>query len=345
MRKALIPLGIAAVIGVVGIVVSTVGGSGYVPATLTLEGAGGTDAEVKDLETFDKVLSSEGLNRGSAYYSALIGAKEDPEPLKEGNSFGAIAIGGTQVRQGSNSQTLERTLTIAQNEKGCIYHIDAVVDARADGESSHLDQDLLFAVSRHGMFIKYNNYEQTNSDKESQKTLDVMNKGVKNHRGNWYELSLSEAHQKEAEKGPGTSIDSMAHYMALYTCAMTAASWSSEMLSALDGNAQFFTMCSEIITAYGEEMSKSGNVWTYEQPKYATTYKFDLNTPNEPKIHAVQDYSQSGVTQKQTQDISFYHLDNCKVEIVESGAGDMYDLLGSAFEELYREQAKSAMGA
>ncbi|MBE6126856.1 MAG: hypothetical protein E7182_02660 [Erysipelotrichaceae bacterium] len=338
MRKALIPLGIAAAIGVAGVVVSSVGGaSGYVPATLELQAAEGTDQKVQKMDELQTFLTSPAVSRTSDYYRGIVGLKTDPEPVAKGNSFGAVATGNFSAKNGQQQMSYDRTLTIAENERGVIYRYEGTATQSANGVTQTVDQDVLYAVSRHGMFIKYNSYSQTMSgNSASASTAQYINDGIKAHRGQWYTVGISQEHLDEMGKSMPTTPDAYIRYMAMTTCATIASSFESQMYDSIDGNNQFLTMCAGIIEAHQpDEQSKQWNV--YDDTMQAD-FAFNIQDPVSPKIKATQNVSSAGTTQVQNQNISLCHLDNIKVEIVETGVGDFFDLFGSAVEAALREQ-------
>ena len=338
MRKALIPLGIAAAIGVAGVVVSSVGGAGvYVPATLELQAADGTDQKVQKMDELQTFLTSPAVSRGATYYRGLIGAKTDPEPVAKGNSFGCVATGNYSVKTARQEMSYNRTLTIAENERGVIYRYEGKTTMTADDVTQTVDQDVLYALSRHGMFVKYNSYLQTlTGNSASASTVQYINDGIKAHRGQWYTVGISQEHLDEMGKAMPSTPDGYIRYMAMTTCASIASTFEAQMYDSIDGNNQFLTMCAGIIGSH--QLDPQSKQWNIHDDTYQADFKFDINDPVNPKITATQNISSAGASQIQNQNISLCHLDNIKVEIIETGVGDFFDLFGSAIEAALRQE-------
>lgn len=338
MRKALIPLGIAAAIGVAGVVVSSVGGaSGYVPATLELQAAEGTDQKVQKMDELQTFLTSPAVSRTSDYYRGIVGLKTDPEPVAKGNSFGCVATGNFSAKNARQEMSYDRTLTIAENERGVIYRYEGTTTLSANSVTQTVEQDVLYALSRHGMFIKYNSYSQTmTGNSASASTAQYINDGIKAHRGQWYTVGISQEHLDEMGKAMPTTPDAYFRYMAMTTCASIASTFEAQMYDSIDGNNQFLTMCAGIIGAH--QLDAQSKQWNIHDDSMQADFTFDIHDPVNPKIKATQNISSAGTTQVQNQNISLCHLDNIKVEIVETGVGDFFDLFGSAVEAALRQQ-------
>lgn len=343
MRTALIPIGIAAAIGVAGIVITNVGGSGvYVPATVEMEAAGGTDEKVQTIDDLETILTSPAALRSGAYYENLVGATSDPQPEKGGsNSFGCIATGNYSLKQGSTTQSYTRTLTIAQNEKGCVYRIEIDMTQSVNSVTTTLKQDVLYAISRHGMFTKYNSYHETNGQVGA--SISYVNDAAMSHRGAWYTLDLSEAHKKEMSGGIPTTEAAAFRYMSMMTCSQIVSAYQSSLLAGISSNNAFFGQVAALIQANRDQFESGKKNYTLDLRKEnGLQLTFDLSNAASPTIVLDEDFTMSSVTEKQHQEIRLYHIDNAKVEIIDSGAGDMFDLFGEAIEKMYRAQAASA---
>ena len=335
MRKALIPLGIAAAIGAVGLSIAAMNGP-FVPATIALDGAGGTDATVTSVADFEGVLASPAASRGSAYYSALVGQAKDPEPVAKGNSFGATAVGTMTAEQGNLKQTVDRTLKIAQNEKGAIYHIDSRVTESFFGKyTARTEQNALFAISRFGAFTKFNSYSVSDTRAEGDKTAQYITEAITSNRGKWFTVGISEAHLKEM-----SSASDPMKAMVIGTCQSLAASYLANYLNSIDQNNQFFQMTGTFLQAHEAELEKRGSTATYYDEAQYTRWTFNWSTQAKPRIVADQQYRSGDAAQIQKQDIELCHLDNIKVDIIENGEGDFYDLFGPAISKVIAASSK-----
>ena len=167
MKKAIIPLGIAAVFCLVGSVVYFSNVS--YPSKLEFEGAGGTDETVESLDDAEAVLSIPAFQRGGSYYAALSALEEDPEPAEEGNSVGVEVTG----YYNQNGFSENRTLLVAQNEKGLIYQYNGT--QTSDGTA--VTRNMFMAASKYGMFIKFNSIstvQTSTSDSSETQQYDEM---------------------------------------------------------------------------------------------------------------------------------------------------------------------------
>ncbi len=313
MRKAIIPMAIAAVFGLTGVIVYSVGT--YVPETITLEGDGGTDTKVEDLDGAIEAFSVPALSRGAAYYQSLMLMEEDPEPLPEGNSIGVHVVGNYNYELTGTSY--DRELIIAQNEKGLNYRYDGW--QLVSGTKTTLDY--LVAVSRHGMFVKYNSHAIANQDGEEVDELQRdLSAGMNNNRGKWFKVDISEAHMKEAAE-----TSDYIRSMVITTCAMVATQYQSQFLNVVETNNGQILELAQIINSAKSSAEQNGKIYRISNSNLNAAV--NLNNATQPVV--VLD-SPTSSKEKQHQDITVCHINNTKVNIIENGQGDFVDLFGDA---------------
>ena len=314
MKKAIIPMAIAAIFGLTGIIVYSTGT--YVPETITLEGDGGTDEKVENLDGAVGAFSVAALQRGSAYYQSLMAMEKDPEPLKEGNSIGVNCEGS--YSSDSLKTSYERKLIIAQNEKGLNYHYAGW--QIVSGMKTTLDY--LVAVNRHGMFVKYNSHAIEPQEKDL-KVEDLqldLSKAMNSNRGKWFSVTVTDEHMKEAQ-----DYSNPVRAMMIGICASVAQEYQAQFLNVVDTNNKQITELGQIIDAEKAKAEKSGNVYKISSADLNATV--NLASPTAPVVTL---QSIASAKDKQHQDITLQHINNTKVNIIENGQGDFVDLFGEA---------------
>ena len=316
MRKAIIPMAIAAIFGLGGVIVYSTGT--YVPETVTLEGDGGTDEKVETLDDVSKAFSVAALSRGSAYYSALMMAEEDPEPLPEGNSIGVTCNG---YYDNNNGTSYNRKLIIAQNERGLNYHYDGWQNV--SGTKTTLDY--LVSVSRHGMFVKYNSHAISSEDELDELQIQ-LSESMNRNRGKWFTVDVNEAHMKEAEEiAKSGDMSKYMRAMVISTCAAVATQYQSQFLNVVDtNNGQIKELASIIESAKGSA-EQSGSTYKMSNSNLSATVNLTSKTSPEVILDSLVNSKE-----KQHQEITLCHINNTKVNIVEGGQGDFVDLFGDA---------------
>lgn len=329
MKKAIIPMAIAAAFGLVGVIVYSTGT--YFPATLTLEGAGGTDEQVETLDDVVSAFSSPALARGSAYYQTLMLMDKDPEPLPEGNSIGVICSGNYDDGHGTS---YSRELTIAQNEQGLIYHYDGW--QKINGTTTTLDY--LMAISRHGMFVKYNKHS-IESEKEGNSAEDQLQKdlstSINKNRGKWIYVGVTEEHMKEVEAAQTTTDPSVyMRAMAVASAEMIATQYQAQFLNVVDTNNAQLLELGQIVAQAKSSAEAEGATYKINQADLYVTV--NLSNKTTPVLTLTSPFNS---TVKQLQNISLHHINNTKVEIVSQSKGDFVDLFGDAIINYYSNLA------
>ena len=342
MKKAFIPLGISGAFAVFGLVAAValtggLGGGGYTPEKYEIEGGNGIDSTANSPEEL-KSLMGDVVLQPSTYYDNLKNldpSAPDPSPV-EGkiNSLGVVFEG-----RGTNyaGAYLDRTLTIAQNEKAAYYQ--AVGSEKYNGRT--LDQDAILSVSRKGMSVKFNTYSVSYSspasdeyEKMQRDMMDALIEGINDHRGEWYSVGLSEAHLKELETPVYPyETDKYPHYFALQLSLNYAEQFRSTFLSAIDSNNSFIGQMITVINSVTDFVSEN---FVYRGTYNDYDVVVDFTKPASPSFN-YNDLQRGGDV---SETATFVHVNNVFVPVAGDSAGDMFDLFGKPIEKYVKEQLK-----
>jgi hypothetical protein len=325
MKKAFIPLGISggfAILGLVGALALSV--VSYVPENIKVESAGGNDVTVSNPDELSSELKNTSTFGGS-YYQALIGSDVDPEPVEGKNNSIAISCEG---RADYGTVSFERSLIVTQNHLGAFYQYDGW----STSGDVKTEQNLLFGISRYGMFVKWNSYSVTALKGSLDEYSEIFVKAIQKRRGNWYKVEVSEEPTGEMTE------DGMIHDYAVGLAQTFATSFSTMFLSSIDSNN---TLIGQLITII-DSVKSSESGFTESGTHYygyIDSINLDLyfDSVAKPRIKLS--------TSQETENLTIEHIDNTKVRIVESAKGDFYNLFGEGLIEAAKEAYEEAMKA
>ena len=348
MKKSLIPMGIAGLLALG----ATFSSLSYVPATVTLEGAGGTDMRTATPQDAGVVMLAAAAKNGD-YYGSLEGLPDDPEPVPgELNSLG-IEVSGFHVMtddDGKNFQRIDRSMVVAQNEKSVVYHIDAVQQQRSESNGDWVQQDInqnvVIAVSRHGMYVKYNyfssetttNVKDTGAIDPSTEIVKAIPERIMAARGKWIYVGIDPKRAEEASSLDPSAMASMtskeaAEYyidaMALALSAQVAQSYRSNFLSTLNDNANTLAQIGSALAS--ADWNKDGDFYTYSM---SGTMSCDLSNRAKPVVSFKHRSGYNNYSTNEEEKIVLSHINNEAVPVIGKGELDFYDLIGGAVRDV-----------
>ena len=323
-NKAFIPLGISGAFVAFGLVgslaINAAYNAMYVPEDIVIEDAGGEDVVASNPEELKAELLKVKIYSGD-YYDSLKEETSDPEPAE--GYYNSVAI----TCEGGDS-SFNRKLIVTQNQAGAFYQYSGY--ATTSGKVK-VDQNALIGFSRHGMFMKFNDYKVSSEDPEADLEIQkVFEDAVSKHRGKWYKVATHI--EPSFVPTPGMTEDDYYRMMASYTTAMTADSWYNTFKNDLNGNKTIIDQMISILENVKEEDKKSDDYWsgTYSGISYSVSF----SNKSKPKFTL----SAGG----ENEEIVIEHINNTKVRIVESGDGDFNDLLDNSLYEYYKKTMASA---
>lgn len=322
-NKAFIPLGISGAFVAFGLVGSLALNAAYnvmyIPEDIVIEDAGGEDVVASNPEELKTELLKVKIYSGD-YYDSLKEETSDPEPAE--GFYNSIAI----TCEGGNS-SFNRKLVVTQNQAGAFYQYGGY--ATTSGVKT--EQNTLIGFSRHGMFMKFNDYKVSSEDPNADlETKKVFENAVLKHRGKWYKVATHI--EASYVPTPGMTEDDYYKMMASYTTSMTADSWYKTFKEDLNGNKTIIDQMISILENVEDEDKQSDEYWSGEYN--GINYSVSFGNTSKPKFTL----SASG----ETEEIVIEHINNTKVRIVESGDGDFNDLLDNALYEYYKKTTQSA---
>lgn len=340
MKKAFIPLGISggfAIFSLVAAVALTgaLGGGSFTPEVYEIEGGTGTDSHASSPEELRSLMGQVAFHSGGYYDDLKNLDPSQPDPSPEPgkiNSLGIIFEGKGTTWSGAY---LDRTLTIAQNEKAVYYQ---AVGTEKDGDRT-LNQDAIVSISRKGMFVKYNAYAVTysapTSDPYEQMQRDMLAalcSGVNDNLGKWYTVGLSDAHLEElAQQVQPYETDKYAHWFALNLANQYATDFKGSFISAVDSNNNFISEMTTIINSVTDFVD-TNNVYRGTYNNYDVT--IDFTSAVAPSFN----YSNLSRGGDVSETATFKHVNNAIVPIADSSSGDIFDLIGKPIEDYIRKQ-------
>ena len=328
-NKAFIPLGISGAFVAFGLVGSLAINAAYnvmyVPEDIVIEDAGGEDIVAENPEDLTTELLKVKVYSGD-YYASLKEETSDPEP-EEGfyNSIAITCEGGTS--------SLQRKLIVTQNQAGAFYQY-AGYQVTSGIKNT---QNALIGFSRHGMYMKFNEYTYSAEDpsKTVGKEQEVIQNSITKHRGKWYEVAVT----KELPATPPiptsqSDMDAYYDYMGSYTAKLTADQWYGSFKNALNGNKNIIDQLIDILQNAALEQQPDSKYYTGEYK--GVNISLSLDDSSKPK------FTLSGGGE--TEELVIEHINNTKVRIVESGDGDFDDLLGKGLAEYYKSTVEEGGG-
>ena len=326
MKKAFIPLGISGAFAVFGLVAAValtggLGGGGYEPKDLVIEGDGGTDAQATSPASLVEVFSYVEVRTGEYYQSLENGA----EPQRVEGKYNSIGV--VDYSKGTNSNiTYDRTLAVVQNEYGVVYQYDGV-EEQSIGKA---DRNFLFSYSGEGMYMLFNKYDLTlnNPDDPQMKHFAAQAKGCTDNRGNWYFVGFSDAHMQEMSSLPyPTDKKSAAKYYSYQDSYSLAMQYRNQYLSNVDQNCSTLQY---LVNYIANNVDSFDFVEGRYSKEFSTgTLYLDFTSPSAPVM--------SAVLENEREDLTFAHIGNAKVPYAKKSEskGDFYDLFGEALEDFY----------
>ena len=336
MLKVLIPVGIGCLLGITGVVVNAVAPNFvYQPETVVLESAGGESKKVTTTAELKDVLKA-GAVHTAAYYQGLEALTEDPKPVEgQINSLGVVCSGFVEHASGGHIVRTERTLTIAQNEKGVNYRIDAVVTETENDVVTVTKTDMVVSWSRHGMYVKYNDYLiETDSTAEADETRAAIAEAIGANRGKWYFVGLNEEHQKKASAIP-TTMEEIMDAMIIGVVTSTTTQMKAQFGNSVDSNNE--TLLEIANTMEKMTLTDKGNsVYTGKLDAHDMTITL-ANAAN-PKIEFDYNDKEKNSTYytEEHQELELFYIDDCAVKLQESASLDFYDLLGGVMYDMMK---------
>ena len=353
MKKSLIPMGVAGLLALG----ATFASQTYAPASVELQPAGGADVEAQAPEDVAKHLLAISAKSGS-YYASLEGMPSDPLPTAGMiNSMGIDVKGWAYSSVDENNyQDMSRTMTIAQNEKSVVYHIDITQHQKQQANDQYVlqtvSQDVVIAMSRHGMYVKYNDYYNvTETNVKSSSTSqgqtdptkaisDAIPGSIMANRGKWIYVGIFESRAASASVFDPMAMQSapmdtqaMANAyidaMVMQYTLQIATGFKQSFVSTLNTNAKFLNdVGGKLATTKYEQ---KGAMYEYSM---GGTLLLDLTDKAKPIVNYKYNNNLSSSKQDREEErIALSHIDNEAVPVIEKGDIDFYDLIGGAVRD------------